>query len=153
MQYIQNLETHQRPDVILQWILRLIVRAGHDATLDVPPPVLSRCYQQMADGIVEINTAKKLTHVPFPFPFAQMITCMLMMHTVLTPFIAASILTSPHWAGLLAFVSNFVFWAINFISAEMEHPFGDDPNDLPLFEFMESFNFSLHTLTEESAKE
>merc|ERR1719506_2096665 len=41
------------------------------------------------------------------------------------------------------FIVVFSFWTINYISLELEMPFGDDPNDLPLEEMQRDFNLSL----------
>ena len=40
----------------------------------VAPPILSRVYNQLGNGIVNLNNARKITSFPIPFPLAQMIT-------------------------------------------------------------------------------
>ena len=35
---------------------------------------------------------------------------------------------------MLCFVAIFGYWNLNMIAVELENPFGDDPNDLPLIE-------------------
>merc|ERR1712232_561327 len=48
-------------------------------------------------------------------------------------------------------VLNFSFWSINYIAMELEQPFGDDPNDLPMAELQSNFNSSLCVLFDEQA--
>lgn len=48
-------------------------------------------------------------------------------------------------------VLNFAFWSINYIAGELEQPFGDDPNDLPMAELQMNFNSSLCVLFDEQA--
>merc|ERR1711865_503002 len=99
-------DAHDRCEIVLQWIQRLIVEANAAETIKVAPPILSRVYNQLGNGIVNLNNARKITDFPIPFPLAQMVTFMLV----------------------------FAFWSINYIAVELEMPFGDDTNDLPLSE-------------------
>merc|ERR1719359_1942628 len=81
-----------------------------------------------------------------PFPLTQMIMVMLMVHVVFTPLICAATLSTPTWAALLTFVVVFSFMSVLYIALELEMPFGDDPNDLPLQKMAEDMNGSLRTL-------
>lgn len=54
----------------------------------------------------------------------------------------------PLWCGLVNFITVFCFFGINFIASEIEMPFGDDPNDLPLHSLQSSLNASLIQLLE-----
>lgn len=49
-------------------------------------------------------------------------------------------------------MSVSAFWSMDLIAAEIENPFGDDANDLPVAEFQVRFNRSLATLLEEDAQ-
>jgi len=52
----------------------------------------------------------------------------------------------------LTFISVFCYWCINYIAAEIEMPFGDDPNDLPVAHLQESMNQNLVMLMQERCK-
>ena len=41
--------------------------------LMTPPPVLSRVYQELSNGMLGFNQSLKLADVPFPFIFAQIL--------------------------------------------------------------------------------
>merc|ERR1712025_570731 len=56
-------------------------------------------------------------------------------------------------SGLMAFIVVGSYWSINFIAVELEQPFGDDDNDLPLKEMQEDMNNSLCALMKEQAQE
>merc|ERR1711907_367011 len=96
--------------------------------IKIAPPILSRVYNQLGNGIVNLNNARKITEFPIPFPLAQMITIMLLVHLCLTTIVCASSVSSTVWAGVISFVIVMAFWSINFIAVELEMPFGDDPN-------------------------
>jgi len=146
-QSLNFLETcHDKCEVTLQWIQRLIVEAEQKSIVKIAPPILSRVYNELGNGIVNLNNARKIRDFPMPFPLAQMIMVMLLVHAVFTPLICAATLKSPAWASLLTFVVIFSFWSVLYISLELEMPFGDDPNDLPLQKMAEDLNLSLRTL-------
>jgi len=135
-----------RCEVCLQWIQRLIGEANDKQTIKVAPPILSRVYNQLGNGIVNLNNARKITEFPIPFPLAQMITFMLLFHWIITAFVCAASVDKSIWAGILSFIVTMSFWSINYIAVELEQPFGDDPNDLPLHEMQTDMNASLIAL-------
>jgi putative membrane protein len=104
--------------------------------IPVAPPILTRVFQEISRGLVNLNNVKKIRDFPFPFPYAQMITMMLMMHWVITPVASCLIVDNIVWAAVLTFITVFAFWAINYIAEEIEMPFGDDANDLPIADMM-----------------
>jgi len=55
-------------------------------------------------------------------------------------------LNSKWWAGGLSFATVFGFWCINYIAAEIEMPFGDDENDLPVPSLQKEMNRDLKVL-------
>merc|ERR1719210_1142026 len=71
---------------------------------------------------------------------------MLLFHWVVTAVGCATTVRQPWWAGVLSFVVIFAFWGINYIAVELEQPFGDDPNDLPLHDMQADLNKSLIAL-------
>eukprot|EP00930_Biecheleria_cincta_P000640 TRINITY_DN10144_c0_g1_i1.p1 TRINITY_DN10144_c0_g1~~TRINITY_DN10144_c0_g1_i1.p1 ORF type:complete len:600 (-),score=99.87 TRINITY_DN10144_c0_g1_i1:151-1950(-) len=132
--------------VILQWIQQLLVQNHRAGVLDVAPPILTRAFQELSNGIVSIVDAQKITDVLFPFPYAQMVAVMLIGNAILTPFVLATVMDSITWCAVLNFISVMFFCCINYIAAEIEMPFGDDPNDLPLPQMMKSLNSALISL-------
>merc|ERR1719460_514346 len=130
MEYLQ--QCHDRCEVMLQWLQRLIVKAEKDGILKVAPPILSRVYQQLGNGIVGLNNARKIADFPIPFPLAQMVTFLLIIHFFCIATICAVSVERIEWAGILSFSTVLSYWSINYIAIELEMPFGEDPNDLPL---------------------
>merc|ERR1719453_1685226 len=75
---------NDRCEVVLQWIQKLIVQSDEAEIIKVAPPILSRVYNELAHGIVNLANARKITEFPIPFPFAQMVTFMLCCHWATT---------------------------------------------------------------------
>lgn len=142
---------HNRCEVILQWIQKLIVEANKKELIKIAPPILSRVYNQLGDGIVDLNNAQKIAEFPIPFPLAQMVTIMLLYHIFLTCTVCAFSIQNAFWALMISFVIIFAFQSINYIAVELEGPFGDDPNDLPLPLMAQDMNTSLITLLADHA--
>lgn len=138
---IQN--AADRVEVILQWIQRLILQGCSDGVVPTPPPIVSRSFQQLNGGMVAYARMMSIAETPFPFPYAQLITALLMMHYIMTPVLLATIKApDDSLPPLFAFISVFALWALNLIAQEIEQPFGDDPNDLGCAEQQRLFNHS-----------
>merc|ERR550532_1098574 len=98
--------------------------------LSIPPPILSRCFQEIANGMVAFHTSLKISFVPFPFPYAQTCDLLLMVHWICAPFVFNQWTKTPFWSFVFVFIQVFVLWTLNFIAVEIENPFGEDANDL-----------------------
>jgi len=138
-------------EVLLHLIQSLITKGLDDGVLKIPPPILSRVYQTLSRGFVNLLNAKKITDTRFPFPYAQLITFLLLLHVVLTPMLLTCIIKSKVWAPLFTFVPIFAMFCVNFVAVELENPFGDDENDLPLDHFQTEMNTCLMMLLQENA--
>merc|ERR1719210_1495538 len=136
-------DVNDRCEILLQWVQRLIVDSNRNKTIDIAPPILTRSFQELSRGIVNLNNVRKIKEVPFPYPYAQMITCMLLVHWVVTPMIASMVVYTWYWAGIMSFFVTAAFWSLIYIALEIDQPFGEDSNDLPMREMQQDFNRSL----------
>jgi len=137
-------------EVILQWIQRSMVLHCQSGVLPAPPPILSRAFQEVSRGIVNLQNARKIADFPYPFPLAQVSMVLQLIHWVMTPF--ASALALPRsWAVILSFFTIFVLWCIHFNALDLEFPFGSRVNDLPMDSFQKEWNSSILTLLDERA--
>lgn len=130
-------------EVLLHLVQSLITKAHTDGILKVPPPILSRVYQTISRGYVNLLNTKKITDTKFPFPYVQLITLLLTVHTIFTPLVVAVSIRSIFLAPMIAFIPLFGLHSMNFISQELEDPFGLDDNDLPLNDFQDEMNSCL----------
>jgi len=113
-------------------------------TFKVPPPILSRAVQELSNGVEGYHQALKVSLCQFPFVFAQLIYYMLILYIIIIPMLMPETCrNSPISAGALCFMSTLGMFGINAISEELEDPFGDDMNDLPLLELNHDYIASL----------
>jgi len=138
-------------EVLLHMIQVLLTDNFEKGIVKTPPPICSRVYQELSRGMVHLHNAKKITDTQFPYPYAQIIMMFLIFNAFLTPVIVASFISQPIWAGIMTFMAIFSMFSVSFIAVELEQPFGDDANDLPLHKFQEDFNSSLMMLIHEKA--
>jgi len=126
------------------WMQEFITReymAG--STGNVAPPIVSRLYQLCTDGMVGYNQARKVAYIPFPFVHAQIAALFIV---VLLPVVPLLMLTfvDPAWLGaLLTFFSILCFCGLHEVARELENPFKNEPNDLPLVTIQAQFNEAL----------
>jgi len=147
----QEVYHFNRVEVLLHLIQSLITANLDDGILKIPPPILSRVYQTLSRGFVNLLNAKKIADTRFPFPYVQLIALLLFVHVLLTPMMISSVVQSKVFAPLFTLVPLFGMFALNFIGVELENPFGDDDNDLPLDHFQAEMNKCLLMLLQENA--
>mmetsp|Transcript_6904 Transcript_6904/g.12200 ORF Transcript_6904/g.12200 Transcript_6904/m.12200 type:complete len:338 (-) Transcript_6904:64-1077(-) len=152
MAFFKKTSVEERPDLLLQWVYKCIVDAQLQGVLVAPPPVLNRAFTELSRGRVEFTKMRWLSDVPFPFPYTQMITVMLMIHWIVMPMLASQIVVSASWTFIICFVVTGVLWSLVYIAFQIDQPFGDDDTDLPLREMMKVFNDSLLLISDPKAQ-
>jgi len=143
-------DADDRCQLIIFWLQALIIQAEKDRVLDVPSPILSRSFQELSRGMVNLSNLHKIKEIPFPYPYQQVLIVMLIMHNVMTTCMGAIICDALPWACAMTFMVTGSFWTVIYIAVEIDQPFGDDPNDLPLIEMQEEFNADLVRLLKTS---
>eukprot|EP00435_Cladocopium_sp_Y103_P026482 s2911_g6.t1 len=124
-----------RVEVLLHMIQSLITHNLDNGVLKVQPPILSRVYQTLSRGFVNLLNAKKIADTRFPFPFSQLISGLLLVHVVMLPILLSAVIAEVWLATTLTFIPIFSMCCLNYIGVELENPFGRDDNDLPLKHF------------------
>eukprot|EP00930_Biecheleria_cincta_P046001 TRINITY_DN31719_c0_g1_i2.p1 TRINITY_DN31719_c0_g1~~TRINITY_DN31719_c0_g1_i2.p1 ORF type:complete len:575 (+),score=100.76 TRINITY_DN31719_c0_g1_i2:43-1767(+) len=144
---LEYLETvHDRCDVLIQWLQRLMVGARRKGIVDVPDPILTRSFQELSRGIVNLNNVRRIKDIPFPYPYHQIALLLLMVHWFVTPLLACLYINSAVLSTALVFTGQAGMWAVVFVANQMDQPFGEDANDLPMAEMQQDFNRSLISL-------
>lgn len=133
-------------EVLLHFIQSLILNAQAVGIIDVPSPIVSRIFQTFSRGFVHFLNAKKITDTKFPFPFVQLIIFLLLIFAIATPVVISSFLTNKPLAAIATFVPVFAVASINYIAMQLENPYGQDDNDLPINLFQVEMDSSLLTL-------
>merc|ERR1719191_2087170 len=76
-------------EIILQWIQRSMVLHQQTGVLPVAPPILSRAFQEVSRGIVNLQNARKIADYPYPYPLAQASMILQLVHWAIFPVCAS----------------------------------------------------------------
>merc|ERR1712232_1318293 len=142
------LKSEMKVELLFEWIQQLVVENISSGVLSIPPPILSRSFQELANGMVEHHNALKIAEIPYPFPYAQVCDCVLLAHWILTPIVTAVWVSHPVWAGVFSFVQVFILWSLNLTAIEIENPYGRDANDISGEHLQKQFNKELMLLVQ-----
>lgn len=138
---------HQtRCEILVQWIQRAIVQGHNDQTISIPAPILSRTFQELSRGIVNIQNARKINDLPYPFHCAQLLTVMLIVYTVGISVGSAYVFELWISSALVTLLNVFSLWCVNYGAVEMEHPFCSGNHGLPLHREVRNMNECLLVL-------
>lgn len=117
-----------RAPLITRWIAdRLRAEAAAGRLSDVRLQMLDANLTSLNDSL---GGAERILRTPIPFAYAQHIKIFVVLFCFSAPFVLAEVMgwATPAACGLLA----LALFGIDEIGVEIEDPFGDDPNDLPL---------------------
>ncbi len=117
-------------ELVHQWIQCHVVDNIGTGVLNIPPPLLSRTFQEIAIGMGAFHQALKVSRIPFPFPYVQACNGALALHWLLSPLVVTQWVHAPHWVFVFTFIQVFMLWTLNFIALDIENPFGQDQTDL-----------------------
>jgi len=126
------------------WLMEFISReymAG--STGNVAPPIISRLFQEISNGTLGYQQARKISFVPFPFPHSQLVTFFNLVSICLVPIISYSFIGEMPLACGINFLTILCFVSLHEVARELESPFLNVPNDLPLTTYQAHFNESL----------
>merc|ERR1719265_1633893 len=126
--------SHCPLELILTWLENLMGVGQDTGVINVAPPILSRAFQTLANGMIAFHDAAKVAETPYPLPYAQTCDLLLLLHWCIAPF---------------TFAQVFVFWSLNLTAREIEDPFGRDANDVDLHSLQNEFILVLSSLLHE----
>jgi predicted membrane chloride channel (bestrophin family) len=129
--------------IVLMWMEEAVSRGQIQGVLLVAPPIMSRFYNELGNGLEGFNEAYRIALVPFPFCFSQMIGWCLVVFFFLCPAVAFCFTGGELLTSTLTFFAMMGFWGLNRLAMELENPFGCKVNHLPLAEMHHAFVESL----------
>lgn len=125
--------TFDTVSTVMYWIIWDLVDITKE--LDVAPPIQSRMYQELSNGMLGFYNCLKIADVPFPLPYAQLLGLLLIAFSCLIPFYAIIFTANPVIGPILCFFLFESLWCLNEVAKELENPFGQDLNDISVADF------------------
>jgi predicted membrane chloride channel (bestrophin family) len=129
------------------WFHEFLTRESlSGSTGNMPGAILSRLYQFTSDGVAGYNHARKVAYVPFPFPHAQITAVFSLAIIFIFPLLYFEYINSLAFGCVLNFATVLCFLGVHEVARELENPFVNVPNDIPLTTFQAQFNEALVTV-------
>jgi predicted membrane chloride channel (bestrophin family) len=133
--------------LIIMWLNEFLIRESLNnsfGTMDAP--IISRLWQLTSDAMVGYNTARMISYNPFPFPSAQLTSFFVFTVLILLPSVMLSYTRVTIVGLLFNFLTVMCFTGLHEVARELEEPFRNTPNDIPLNNFQGQYNESLMTM-------
>mmetsp|Transcript_60801 Transcript_60801/g.144879 ORF Transcript_60801/g.144879 Transcript_60801/m.144879 type:complete len:537 (+) Transcript_60801:84-1694(+) len=139
-----------RVELVYQWIQGLVVEAMEQKILTTPPPILTRAFHELSNGMVSFHDALKVADTPFPFPYSQTCDALLFAQYITAPFVVSAYV--PLWwlSAFFCFIVIFTFACLTLTGLELEFPYGRDANDIQGHELQLEMNHKLRLLVSRS---
>ena len=129
------------------WLSEFIIREHLAGSLgNVGPPIISRIIQFLGDGMIFYNHARKTMFIPFPFPHAQISALFVFTIMFAVPVLMDEYANDLMIGCLLTFLTVTCLAGLHEVARELENPFRNVPNEIPLVTLQAMFNEALITL-------
>ena len=138
---------YAKTQLCFNWLSEFIIREHLAGSLgNVAPPIVSRIFQFLGDGMIFYNHARKIMFIPFPFGHAQLSVFFCLVMVIVIPFLMHEWTDEPLIGTILTFLTVLCLFGINEVARDLENPFRNFPNELPLVNFQAQYNESLITM-------
>jgi hypothetical protein len=134
MEALQGADTlhAERVFVACMWCQRAMVERHQKRGIRQPAPIVAQNYRSLSEGMNAFMQCKKIVDTPFPFPYAQCVMVALIMFMFSFPLQMCEVINDDAAAVVVSFCGTCVVVLVNRVAAELEEPFMDEANDLPL---------------------
>lgn len=137
-----------RVAMVSSWITRrLIARQKFEPmgdTMNTSPPILSRMYQVLSDGMLAFSQACAVALVPFPFPYHNLMQVFLWIYAFTVPVVVNAKIDSEWFRILVNFAAVWSYFSLSAVGDNLEDPYLPyDPNELPLTTMQHTYNAQL----------
>jgi len=138
---------HAKAQLAASWLLDFMIREHLGGSLgEVHSAIISRLVQFLSDGMLFYNEARKIMYIPFPFPHAQLSAFFTVLMGLAVPFMMDQY-TNVLWIGsLLTFMTVTCLVGLHEVARELENPFRNVPNEIPLCTLQAVYNETLATM-------
>lgn len=136
-----------KSQVCCNWLAEFIVREHLAGALGpVQAPHISVLLSLLADGMLQYNSARKVMSVPFPFPHAQLSVMYILLAIPSVALLMDQYVEETSLGMLLSFFTIACLVGIHEVARELENPYRNVPNELPLVTMQAELNESLLTM-------
>lgn len=134
-------------NLVWNWLSEFIVREHLAGSLGaVGPPIISRIFQFLSDGMVFYNHCRKTSFIPFPYSHAQISAFFVFFVMFVVPLLMDEVAEDTYLGAFLTFLTVVCLAGAHEVARELENPFRNVPNEIPLVTLQAQYNEALITL-------
>lgn len=138
---------YAKAQMALGWLQEFLIREHVDGSLGgVHAAIVSRLVQFLSDGMLSYNHARQIMYIPFPFPHAQLSAFFTLSMTLAVPFLMDQYTNLLLIGSLISFLTVTCLVGLHEVARELENPFRNVPNELPLCTLQATYNEALATM-------
>jgi len=94
-----------------------------DNVLSVPAPILSRVFNELANGMIAYHDCLKIQATNVPIPYKQMTKILMGAHWFITPVVMCQWTDWETWTFIFTLVQSMIFWCLYITVNQIEYPF------------------------------
>merc|ERR1719433_1076588 len=138
--------SHCKVEQLFQMIHQLVVDSMKTGVMSIPPPILTRSFQEMGSGLLIYHEAKKLSCVPLPRAYRLITRLIQVSQAVYTPFMLAVHAKGIYAAFFFTFCVTFLMWFLNGVADTLDNPFRKEARTLDPSGVQSELNLMLQEL-------
>ena len=108
--------------------------------------MISRLVQFLSDGMGGYNLARSIMYIPFPFPEAQLSSFFAVTMVLAVPFLMDQYTNALWFGSLISFLTVTCLVGLHEVARELENPFKNVPNEIPVCILQAMYNEALATM-------
>lgn len=106
--------------------------------------IMSRIMQFVGSGMARYNSARKILLIPFPYVHAQLSVFFILCIIPAIPYLMIQYTKEAWVGGILSFLAVTCIVGIHEVARELESPFRNVPNEIPLVTLQAQMNEGLY---------
>jgi predicted membrane chloride channel (bestrophin family) len=121
-------------------LLELLRQRMLGGGLQMVGPIIARIWAYLATAVENFEQCRSLNEAPLPLPWDQVIVVALVVWQFTVPAVSAAASSNKFLACVLSTTVVWILWAVNEVARDVEDPFYNEPNDMPLARLAWNFN-------------
>lgn len=99
---------------------KLLAEHVSNGLISTPPPLVTRVYHELANGMTKFHEASKFNKAPYPYPYIAVADMLMLIHWLFTPFMVCIWTQGALSAFGFTLIQTFILWSLNGIAGQLD---------------------------------